>query len=171
MDFLIPEEKPKAPDFQFATVATVESNGVTLLFDGESEAGSKVYKTAAGVVLHVGDRVKVCRDSGTVVVEYAIGTPGSSPADVHGIPSGGTAGQVLTKSSGTDYAAEWRDVPKELPSASADDDGKALTLSGGAPTWAYPFGIMLQISGGRLMFKTADSLVWTTLANIGDVNG
>lgn len=169
MDFLISDEKPKAPDFQFATVATVESTGVTLLFDGESEAGAKIYKTAAGVVLSAGDRVKVCRDSGTVVVEYAIGTPGS-PADVHGIPSGGTAGHVLTKSSGTDYAAEWRDVPKELPDSTSSDDGKALTVSDGAPVWAYPFGIMLQISGGRLMFKTADSLTWTTLANLSDVN-
>ena len=170
MDFLIPDEKPKAPDFQFATVAGVTDTGVTLLFDGEESAGSKVYKCAAGVVLHAGDRVKVCRDSGTVVVEYAIGTPGSSPAEVHGIPSGGTAGQVLTKSSGADYAAEWRDVPKELPDSTSSDDGKALTLSSGAPTWAYPFGIMLQISNGRLMFKTADSITWTTLANLSDVN-
>lgn len=164
MDFLIPDEKPKAPDFQFATVATVESNGVTLLFDGEESAGAKVYKTAAGVVLAPGDRVKVCRDSGTVVVEYAIGVPGNPPADVHGIPAGGTAGQVLTKSSDADYAAGWDDVPKELPDGGTD--GQVLTLSSGAPAW----GIMFQISGGRLMFKTADSITWTTLANLSDVN-
>lgn len=170
MDFLLPDEKPKAPDFQFATVASVETDGVTLLFDGEESAGAKVYKTAAGVVLAPGDRVKVCRDSGTVVVEYAIGTPGSSPTEVHGIPAGGLRKQVLTKSTDADYAAEWQDVPKELPDSTSSDDGKALTLSSGAPTWAYPFGIMLQISGGRLMFKTAESLVWTTLANLSDVN-
>lgn len=164
MDFLYSEEKPKVPDFQFATVASVESNGVTLLFDGEESAGSKVYKCAAGVVLHAGDRVKVCRDSGTVVVEYAIGTPGSSPAEVHGIPSGGSVGQVLTKSSGTDYAATWQDVPKELPVSGTD--GQVLTLSDGTPAW----GLMFQISGGRLMFKTADSITWTTLANLSDVN-
>ena len=164
MDFLIPEEKPKAPEFQFATVATVESNGVTLLFDGESVAGAKIYKCAAGVVLHAGDRVKVCRDSGTVVVEYAIGVPGSSPAEVHGIPSGGTTKQVLTKSSDADYAAGWDDVPKELPDGGTD--GQVLTLSSGAPAW----GIMFQISGTRLMFKTADSITWTTLANLSDVN-
>lgn len=164
MDFLIPDEKPKAPDFQFATVATVESNGVTLLFDGEESTGAKIYKTAAGVVLAPGDRVKVCRDSGTVVVEYAIGVPGSRPAEVHGIPSGGTAGQVLTKNSATDYDAGWDDVPKELPTGGTD--GQVLTLSSGAPAW----GIMFQISGTRLMFKTADSITWTTLANLSDVN-
>lgn len=161
MDFLIPEEKPKTPDFQFATVASVESTGVTLLFDGESEAGAKIYKTAAGVVLHAGDRVKVCRDSGTVVVEYAIGVPGSSPAEVHGIPSGGSAGQVLTKSNGADYAATWQDVPKELPTGS---ENQVLTAdSNGAPVWStIRFRVASGLSG-KIEYSI-DGTTWKTVA-------
>lgn len=33
-----------------------------------------------------------------------------------GVPSGGTAGQVLKKSSATDYATEWADAGTSLPS-------------------------------------------------------
>lgn len=163
MDFLIPEEKPKAPDFQFATVATVESTGVTLLFDGESEAGSKVYKCAAGVVLHNGDRVKVCRDSGTVVVEYAIGTPGSSPADVHGIPSGGSAGQVLTKSTGTDYDANWEDPPVGVPDGGAENQMLTADISG-APVWsAIRFRVASEISG-KIQYSIDGGATWKTVA-------
>ena len=36
----------------------------------------------------------------------------SIPAGGIGVPSGGTAGQVLTKSSSTDYATEWKTIPK-----------------------------------------------------------
>lgn len=161
MDFLIPDEKPKAPDFQFATVAGVTDTGVTLLFDGEESAGAKIYKCAAGVVLHAGDRVKVCRDSGTVVVEYAIGTPGSSPADVHGIPSGGTAGQVLTKSSGTDYAATWQDVPKELPTGS---ENQVLTAdSNGAPVWSTIRFRVASGFSGKIEYSI-DGTTWKTVA-------
>lgn len=31
-------------------------------------------------------------------------------SDIHGIPTGGTTGQVLTKKSGTDYDTEWKDA-------------------------------------------------------------
>lgn len=161
MDFLIPDEKPKTPDFQFATVATVESTGVTLLFDGEESAGAKIYKCAAGVVLAPGDRVKVCRDSGTVVVEYAIGTPGSTPAEVHGIPSGGTAGQVLTKSSGADYAAEWQDVPKELPTGS---ENQVLTAdNNGAPVWSTIRFRVASGFSGKIEYSI-DGTTWKTVA-------
>jgi hypothetical protein len=162
MDFLIPEEKPKAPDFQFATVASVESNGVTLLFDGESEAGAKIYKCAAGVVLHAGDRVKVCRDSGTVVVEYAIGTPGSTPAEAHGIPAGGTRKQVLTKSSGTDYDANWQDPPVGVPDGGSEN--QMLTAdNSGAPVWStIRFRVASGLSG-KIEYSI-DGTTWKTVA-------
>lgn len=163
MDFLYSEEKQAAPEFQFATVAGVTDTGVTLLFDGESEAGAKVYKTAAGVVLHAGDRVKVCRDSGTVVVEYAIGVPGSSPAEVHGIPSGGTAGQVLTKRSGTNYDANWTDQPVGVPSGGAEN--QILTAnSDGAPVWST---ILLRVASGfsnKIQYSVDGGTTWKTVA-------
>lgn len=162
MDFLLPDEKPKAPDFQFATVASVETDGVTLLFDGEESAGAKVYKTAAGVVLAPGDRVKVCRDSGTVVVEYAIGTPGRSPAEVHGIPAGGTTKQTLTKSSDADYDANWTDQPVGVPDGGAEN--QVLTAgSGGAPAWsAIRFRVASGFSG-KIEYSI-DGTTWKTVA-------
>ena len=36
------------------------------------------------------------------------GGSGGGGGDAHGIPSGGSSGQVLAKSSGTDYATEWK---------------------------------------------------------------
>ena len=37
------------------------------------------------------------------------GDPGDPGPAGHGVPAGGTAGQVLTKKSGTDYDTEWKD--------------------------------------------------------------
>ena len=37
------------------------------------------------------------------------GDPGEPGPAGHGVPSGGTSGQVLTKKSGTDYDTEWKD--------------------------------------------------------------
>lgn len=163
MDFLIPDEKPKAPEFQFATVAGVTDTGVTLLFDGESEAGAKIYKCAAGVVLAPGDRVKVCRDSGTVVVEYAIGTPGSSPADVHGIPAGGAARQTLTKSSNADYDANWADPPVGVPGGGAEN--QMLTAdNSGAPVWStIRFRVASGLSG-KIEYSIDGGTTWKTVA-------
>lgn len=52
--------------------------------------------------------------------------------DVSGLPAGGTQGQILTKNSSTDGDASWANAPTELPSVSASDNGKVLTVSNGA---------------------------------------
>lgn len=51
------------------------------------------------------------------------GTPGDDGADGQGVPTGGTAGQVLTKNSGTDFDTSW-----QTPSASG---------AAGRPLMAY----------------------------------
>ena len=60
---------------QLATVAAVYADGVTLIFDGQSEASSKHYKCNTAVPFAAGDRVKVCEIAGTFVVEYVVGAP------------------------------------------------------------------------------------------------
>lgn len=76
MELFEQEEKRAAPEFRFATVAGVyPGEGLTLVFDGETEAGTKRYRCNTSVTFHPGDRVKVCRDSGTYVVEYVVGVP------------------------------------------------------------------------------------------------
>lgn len=76
MDLFEVQEKQEPPVFQFATVAAVvPGEGIQLLFDGEETAGQKAYKCNTAVTFHQGDRVKICRDSGTYVVEYVVGVP------------------------------------------------------------------------------------------------
>ena len=69
------EQLPGAPAPGFATVGAVYADGVTLIFDGESQAGAKRYKCNTSVLFAAGDRVRITADSGTYVVEYAVGTP------------------------------------------------------------------------------------------------
>lgn len=51
---------------------------------------------------------------------------GGGGGDAHGIPSGGTTGQVLAKTSGTDYAAGWT-TPHYIPSGGGS--GQVLAKS------------------------------------------
>ena len=64
---------PPLDTIQLATIAAVYTDGVTLIFDGQSEASSKHYKCNSAVPFAAGDRVKVCSLAGTFVVEYVIG--------------------------------------------------------------------------------------------------
>lgn len=99
-------------EFLFATVGAVTTNGVTLIFPGETSPTAKEYPCNSGALLKPGDRVKVCPDSGTHVVEYALGAPGSRLL----VPPGGTQGQALIKASDDDYALQW-----SSPSAGSTD--------------------------------------------------
>ena len=68
----------RSTDLFLATVANVNSSGVTLILDGESEASTKRYKymTSGYAEPAAGDRVVVMKMSGTYVV---LGRIGSSP--------------------------------------------------------------------------------------------
>ena len=100
---LLPEERDAQEGFILATVAQVTASGVKIAVDGAGEAGSKEYKVNTIQKLAAGDRVKICKNSGSYLVEYKIGTP---MAD-YPIPSGGTDGQVLMKDGDTDYSVKW----------------------------------------------------------------
>lgn len=73
--FLPDEEAAKSEPVNFATIAEIYSDGVTLRFDGEETPSQKRYKANAFAVFAVGDRVKIIRDSGTYIVEYPVGNP------------------------------------------------------------------------------------------------
>lgn len=90
----------------FATVGAVFFDGVTLLFDGETEAGEKHYKCNTSAPIAAGDRVRIIKDSGTYVVEYAVGAP-----NTRAIPSGGSSGQVLMKNGPTPYKLMFGSAP------------------------------------------------------------
>lgn len=120
-------EEPQQP-FQLATVATVEEDGLTLTLDGAEEPSEKHYKCNTGINFAAGQRVAVLELSGSKVVMFPIGNPGAdAPAK---IPTGGTAGQVLQKSSDNDYALTWGSITGLLPTGGTS--GQILKKSGNA---------------------------------------
>lgn len=71
-------EEEQQSDMQLATVGTVYSDGLTLIFDGQTEETLKHYKCNTSVAFQAGDRVKVARISGSYIVEYVVGAPSAS---------------------------------------------------------------------------------------------
>lgn len=130
MDELIVEtpeagESTEQIEIRLATVAEVTNDGLRLQFDGSDAATEKVYKCNASCIFLVGDRVKVTKHSGTYLVDYVIGGPGE---EGHGIPPGGSTGQVLGKQSASDYAVMWL-TPHYVPSGGTT--GQVLGKSSG----------------------------------------
>lgn len=124
-ELLSPAAAPDESGAQFATVGEVLDDGVTLIFDGQDEATDKHYRCNASVLLLPGDRVKVCKDSGTYVVEYVVGSPALRLL----IPPGGTDGQYLVKSGAANYALKWRSAPvSNVLKAGNTNGGGTLSL-------------------------------------------
>ena len=124
-ELLSPAAAPDESGAQFATVGEVLDDGVTLIFDGQDEATDKHYRCNASVLLLPGDRVKVCKDSGTYVVEYVVGSPALRLL----IPPGGASGQYLAKKGSDSYALKWATGPTEhIPTGG--NDGQYLAKSG-----------------------------------------
>lgn len=167
----------ETPEFITAKIGEIRSDGVTLIFPGEEDASEKVYKCNTGVRLKVGDRVKVCADSGTYLVEYAIGAPNEAvpwglPSggsvdqvlrrtqngaawsnEAQGLPSGGSAGQILKR---TANGSQWADEKTELPSGGSTGQALVKTTSGvgwGAPTT----GPHMQIKNGSYQMTMSNS--------------
>lgn len=107
----VPEEVIEEPEFNFATIGAVSAEGVTLIFDGQEEATDKVYKVNTSILFTAGGRVKVCKDSGTYIVEYVVG----APTDDVIIPPGGSNNNILQKDGATDYALKWGTLTNPLP--------------------------------------------------------
>ncbi len=109
MDELITELAEAAPDEEivrnFATIGAVYEDGVSLIFDGETEPTEKHYLCNTNVYFSPGDRVRILADAGTYIVEYVVGPPRQT--QLHGIPSGGASAAFLKKRSADDYDAFW----------------------------------------------------------------
>ena len=66
-----------------------------------------------------------------------------------GLPAGGTEGQVLTKTSGTDYAAEWKDPTGGSSLPEATSAGQVLTAGDDlTPEWKTPATVHEVPAGG-----------------------
>lgn len=91
-------ENSQSAEVRLATVAEVLSNGLRLQFDGSDAATQKIYKCNAACMFAEGDRVKVTKCSGTYIVDYVIGGPGSGGGSVSKLENGGVS--VELNSSG-----------------------------------------------------------------------
>lgn len=80
------QEQPAAVPYSFATVVAVHPDGLQLVFPGETGAGEKHYKCNTTARFEPGQRVYLAKDSGSYVVLFPIGAPGSG-----GAPSAGRA--------------------------------------------------------------------------------
>lgn len=81
----------------------------------------------------------------------------------HGIPSGGTRGQLLQKKTNTDYDVEWSDVPQELPEGGTIGQVLAKkTDASGDVEWVDQSGGSLPSGGttGQVLTKTASGEEW-----------
>lgn len=64
----VPDTPARLPIVNLAVVETVEAGGVTLRFEGEAAARTKVYKRLASYTPTAGDRVYIVPVSGTYIV-------------------------------------------------------------------------------------------------------
>ena len=171
-ELLSPAAAPDESGAQFATVGEVLDDGVTLIFDGQDEATDKHYRCNASVLLLPGDRVKVCKDSGTYVVEYVVGSPALRLL----IPPGGPFGQYLGKNGTKNYALKWASAPvsdtikagnnnfltlnsnRQLEPSGASSYISYSIGSPSAPFWSAYFG------GGTLSLGAKDAKIgfWGT---------
>lgn len=139
-----PEEQPIV---QLATIAGIVDDGLTLLLDGSEEPSEKRYKCNAAIDFAAGQRVAVLELSGSKVVMFPVGLPGTLAP--HGVPPGGTQGQFLKKSANDDYKLTWGSINGTLPSGGTD--GQVLQKSG-ATDYAVKWGDIkgLLPTGGAL---------------------
>lgn len=171
-ELLSPAAAPDESGAQFATVGEVLDDGVTLIFDGQDEATDKHYRCNASVLLLPGDRVKVCKDSGTYVVEYVVGSPALRLL----IPPGGTDGQYLVKSGTANYALKWASAPVSnvLKAGNTNfltlNSNRQLEPSGASSYLAYSIGSpsapfwSAYFGGGTLSLGAKDAKIgfWGT---------
>lgn len=99
------QEQPAAVPYSFATVVAVHPDGLQLVFPGETGAGEKHYKCNTTARFEPGQRVYLAKDSGSYVVLFPIGAPGSG-----GAPSAGRAetanSATSAESAGTAKSAD-----------------------------------------------------------------
>lgn len=75
-----------------ATIGAVYSDGVTLIFDGQTTATAKRYKSNKAVTFTAGQRVKVVKIAGTYLVEYPVAAQSGSTTPPSG--GGGSGGDI-----------------------------------------------------------------------------
>ena len=122
------------------TAQSVRDDADAGLFDGEDG----VSPTAAVTDITGGHRFSVTDVNGTTTVDIMDGIDGQDGQDGEGVPLGGTAGQVLVKSSGTDFDTEWTTLDADdvgaIEAPDSASNGDVLTFDDGEWIAAPPAG-------------------------------
>lgn len=85
------------------------------------------------------------------------------------VPTGGTSGQVLAKSSSTDYDFAWT-TANFLPSQSSNS-GKFLTTNGSSASWATISQVPSQTdNAGKYLTTDGSTASWATVEASGGAN-
>jgi len=97
-------------------------------------------------------------DSGAVGAQAPKGDPGAQGPAGPGVPTGGTSGQVLAKTSATDYATGWT-TPSSVPSGSA----------GGSLAGTYPNPTLTTTGVGAGTYGSASRIAQLTVTTEGRI--
>ena len=146
-------------DYQHSTEATV--------YDGQrGETGPQGPKGDKGDKGDPGEK----GDTGPTGATGATGPQGPQGipgADGVGVPSGGTAGQVLTKASGTDYDAKWADASGGVTDVQVNGTS---VVSGGVADVPIATGATVGVvKPGRSTFINASGELGVNTPTDGDI--
>ena len=92
-------EEQKAPEYSFATIGDVYDDGISLIFPGAEEASEKHYRANLYCKFAKGQRVYLAKDSGTYVVLFPIGVPGSEEVKADSATTATKADSATTANS------------------------------------------------------------------------
>ena len=105
-----------------ATITITDENGTTTasVSDGtdgqDGQDGTDGFSPIASVTKSGNTAtISITDKNGTTTATVSDGTNGQDGQNGVGVPSGGTTGQILAKTSNTDYATEWIDAGSDLP--------------------------------------------------------
>ena len=132
---------------------SVEEGTLKLSFSGlKGETGPQGPKGDTGVTPNISVNASVDNNTGTPSVEVSKSGTAEAPSfnfafknlkggggsAANGIPSGGTTGQVLTKTSDANYDVTWKDIPSSGGGSSGGGEWKSLTINcgDGAVQWS-----------------------------------
>lgn len=128
---ITPDPYAKLVDGYLVTTPALTNTVTNGVFSQVLEAGG--YRITPPSTRDI--RINVPDSTGTVAMASIIVSGTATLYEIPvGIPTGGTAGQIILKSSSTNYAVAWGDAPTELPAPGTD--GQVLTLASGLPVWA-----------------------------------